>query len=75
MQAFKIYTDFITLGQFLKATAHIGSGGEAKLFLLNQSVLVNGERRIERGKKLFPLDKIIINKETYLIIYDQNSQY
>ena len=34
MNKFKINTDFITLGQFLKATDHIGSGGEAKFFLV-----------------------------------------
>jgi S4 domain protein YaaA len=70
MIKFSITSEFITLGQFLKATDHIGSGGEAKFFLLEENVLVNQERRTERGKKLYPGDRIYIKKETYIITHD-----
>ena len=70
MIKFSITSEFITLGQFLKATYHIGSGGEAKFFLLEENVLVNQERRTERGKKLYPGDRIQIKKETYIITHD-----
>ena len=33
MKKFKIHTESITLGQFLKATDYIGSGGEASFFI------------------------------------------
>lgn len=71
MRIFKIRTAFITLGQFLKATDHIGSGGEAKFFLLNHDVFINGEKRTERGKKIYPGDQVMINKIVYSIIDDQ----
>jgi len=44
--------DQITLGQFLKHEAIIGSGGEAKWFLRENDVFLNGEREDRRGKKL-----------------------
>ncbi|MBU1141095.1 MAG: S4 domain-containing protein YaaA [Firmicutes bacterium] len=70
MNKFNINTDFITLGQFLKATDHIGSGGEAKFFLFENDVFVNGKRRTERGKKLYQGDKISVENSEYFIIYD-----
>lgn len=70
MKTFKIHTEFITLGQFLKATDHIGSGGEAKFFLLENAVLVNQERRTERGKKLYPGDTIRVKSRDYVIQSD-----
>ncbi len=70
MKQFKIHQDFITLGQFLKATDHIGSGGEAKFFLLENDVLVNQERRTERGKKLFHGDIVTIGREQFTIVHD-----
>jgi len=70
MKKFQIYEDYITLGQFLKATNHIGSGGEAKFFLYENEVLLNQERRTERGKKLYPGDYIQIGNESYVIVRD-----
>ena len=73
MKKFKIHTEFITLGQFLKATDYIGSGGEAKFFLLQHEVFVNHERRTERGKKLFHGDQIMIFDTVYYLVYDSKS--
>ena len=75
MRKFKITTEYITLGQLLKATDHIGSGGEAKFFLLNNNVLVNQEKRTERGKKCYPGDIVIIGKHEYVITDDQKNQF
>ena len=44
--------DEITLGQFLKNEGVIGTGGQAKWFLQDEEVLINGERETRRGKKL-----------------------
>jgi S4 domain protein YaaA len=74
MKKFRIKTEYITLGQFLKATDHIGSGGEAKFFLLENDVLVNQEKRIERGKKLYPGDLIMVEQKEYLIVNDPKNQ-
>lgn len=48
----------MTLGQLLKETAIIGSGGQAKWFLKEMTVLVNGEPDDRRGRKLYPGDTI-----------------
>jgi S4 domain protein YaaA len=74
MKKFRIKTEYITLGQFLKATDHIGSGGEAKFFLLENDVLVNQEKRTERGKKLYPGDLIMVEQKEYLIVNDPKNQ-
>lgn len=56
----KITTDFITLGQFIKLTNILESGGMVKAYLQNEGVLLNGEKEHRRGKKLYPGDKIEI---------------
>ncbi len=42
----------ITLGQFLKFADIVSSGGEAKRFLSEGRVLVDGEPESRRGRKL-----------------------
>ena len=73
MDKFKISSDFITLGQFLKTTNHIGSGGQAKFFLLSNDVMVNQEKKTERGKKLYPGDYVTVDGMEYMIIHDKKS--
>ena len=48
----------IMLGQFLKTEGIIESGGQAKWFLQDYEVLINGERETRRGKKLANQDRI-----------------
>ena len=47
-----ITTDYITLGQFLKLADVIKSGGEAKIFLAENEVLIDGTADNRRGRKL-----------------------
>ncbi|WP_240376329.1 S4 domain-containing protein YaaA [Bacillus piscicola] len=49
----EIDTEYITLGQLLKETGVIDSGGMAKMFLAEHAVSVNGEPEQRRGKKLY----------------------
>ena len=58
---------YITLGILLKIAKIISTGGEAKIFLSENEVLVNGEKENRRGKKLFPGDVIKIEEREYLI--------
>jgi ribosome-associated protein len=44
--------ELITLGQFLKHEGIIVTGGEAKWFLQENPVYLNGELENRRGKKL-----------------------
>lgn len=54
----KITTEFITLGQALKEAGLIGTGGQAKWFLSENPVKVNGEAEDRRGRKLYPKDQV-----------------
>lgn len=67
MEIIKIDTDFITLGQLLKITDLINTGGEAKYFLLENKVYLNDVLENRRGKKLYPGDKIKINHLKFVI--------
>ncbi|MDS3888310.1 S4 domain-containing protein YaaA [Staphylococcus hominis] len=63
----------ITLGQFLKTEGIIESGGQAKWFLQDYDVLLNGERETRRGKKLADQDRIdfpdISDIDSFIIIH------
>ena len=63
----KIKDEFITLGQFIKVIDLISSGGEAKMFLANNNVKINGELDNRRGRKLYKNDQILINGNLYKI--------
>ena len=67
MEKICIYTEYITLGQLLKITDTISSGGEAKIFLSNNYAIINGEKDNRRGRKLYKGYHIIINNKEYII--------
>ncbi len=56
----EIDDQYINLGQFLKLTSIISSGGMAKPFLAQTEIYVNGEPENRRGKKLYDQDIISI---------------
>ncbi len=58
MKQISINTDYITLSQFLKLADWISSGGQAKFFLSEHQLFVNGEAESRRGRKLVPGDVI-----------------
>ena len=58
---------FITLGVLLKITGIIDTGGQAKFFLAENTVLVNGEEENRRGRKLYHGDLIQVEKQTFSI--------
>lgn len=53
-------SEYMTLGQLLKVTGAIQSGGEAKLYLQDNKVTVNAQPESRRGKKLRAGDQINI---------------
>ncbi|TCP22150.1 S4 domain protein YaaA [Scopulibacillus darangshiensis] len=60
--------DYITLGQLLKYTGVIDTGGQAKWFLSENSVWINNEPDNRRGKKLYAGDQITIeNIGNYIV--------
>ena len=62
-----INTDYITLGQFLKLADIIQSGGEAKSFLTQNKVEIDGISDSRRGRKLRGGEVIQILGQTYEI--------
>lgn len=67
MKTIKINGEYLELGKLLKIANVISSGGEAKYYLQENSVLVNGEAENRRGKKLYPGDVVKIENEEYTI--------
>jgi ribosome-associated protein len=63
MQTIMIKTEYIALGQFLKLADCISTGGQAKSFLEETKITVNGEAENRRGKKLY--QDYIINVEGF----------
>lgn len=59
-----IHSEYITLGQFLKMQDWISSGGEAKTFLTQEKIYVNGELESRRGRKLYPGDSVRLKDQT-----------
>ena len=63
-----INSEYITLAQFLKVKGFIGSGGEAKYFLQEVEVELNGVSENRRGKKLYSDDVIKLEGNEFIII-------
>jgi ribosome-associated protein len=61
MQLVPIKTDYIALGQFLKLANCISTGGQAKFFLQETDIKVNGEAENRRGKKLYHDDIVDVD--------------
>lgn len=57
---FRLRKPVITLGQLLKSIDLISSGGQAKWYLANNEVLVNGEPEDRRGRKLRAGDTVTL---------------
>lgn len=68
MKEIKINTDFIKLDAFLKWCGIASSGSEAKIYIQEGLVLVNGEICTQRAKKLRINDYISFEDEEYKII-------
>lgn len=56
-----IQTEYITLGQFLKLADCISTGGQAKSFLQETTIFVNGEMENRRGRKLIHQDVVKVD--------------
>lgn len=58
---------YITLSQFLKWQNLCFSGGQAKMFILENDIYVNGELEKRRGRKLFTGDEVVVEGKTYVV--------
>lgn len=64
----KISTEFIKLDSFLKFCGAASLGSEAKMYVLDEMVSVNGEICTQRGKKLYVGDVVKFNGEAYKVV-------
>lgn len=69
-QNFKLKKEFITLGQLVKACGFIASGGDAKTYLLNMPVKINGVLKTTRKTKVVVGDVVEIENNTIYITND-----
>lgn len=68
MTTISMHGDYVTLAQFLKMTDLISSGGQAKVFLAETAIKVNGEPDNRRGRKLYPGDRVeVAGAGTFLL--------
>lgn len=63
----EITTEFIKLDSFLKFTGAVTLGSEAKFFIQNGEIKVNGEVETQRGKKLYKGDQVEFQGEIYKV--------
>ena len=55
--------EVIRLGELLKLAGVVATGGEAKLLLASEEVLVNGEPDSRRGRQLRAGDEVAVGDE------------
>lgn len=63
-------SDTIKLDQFLKYQGVAQTGGEAKMIILDEEVLVNDEIETRRGRKLINGDRVTVFGVTYVVALD-----
>lgn len=63
----KLNSEYIKLDQFLKMANIISTGGEAKHFLEENIILVNGVEEHRRGKKLYPGDVVNVDGRKLIV--------
>ncbi len=60
---FTLQTEYIDLLKLLKATSVVISGGEAKMFIDDGMVTVNGETEFRRRRKLRIGDSVVFDEQ------------
>ena len=73
MDTITIHTEFIKLGQLLKLASLVSQGSDAKLFIENGEVTVNGEVVYQRGKKVYPGDVVTVTGEGSVKVIEEGN--
>lgn len=68
MKEVEISTEFIKLDSFLKWCGATSQGSDAKMFIQDSLVSVNGEICTQRGKKIRKNDIVSFDGEQYKVI-------
>lgn len=75
MEKHILFEDYLTLGQYLKESGLIATGGQAKAFLAENEgrIFVNQERENRRGKKLHAGDLLEIPDFNVAVSFEKAS--
>lgn len=57
----------IKLDQFLKWSGAVDSGGQAKILIQEEKVLVNGQIEVRRGRKLRAGDRVQLDEKSWTV--------
>lgn len=68
MKDIYINPPFIKLEQFLKFSGAAETGGQAKIFIQDGKVKVNGEKCLMRGKKLSDGDIVETGEDSFKVL-------
>ena len=60
----------IRLGQFLKLTGLVATGGEAKNLIQSGDVLVNDQVETRRKRQLRDGDTVTVGEETIVVVFE-----
>lgn len=63
-----IESDYIELQQLLKKLSIVSSGGQAKVYLNNNQVLVDKQLETRRGRKIYPQMLVGVGGKTYIVL-------
>ncbi len=68
MENINIKDEFIKLGQALKLSGEVDSGLDAKFYIQDEKVLVNGKVETRRGRKLYEGDSFSFHGKDFIIV-------
>ena len=68
MNEIQVDTGIIKLDAFLKWAGIASLGSEAKFYIQNEEIKLNGKIETQRGKKLVKGDIVEFNNESYKIV-------
>lgn len=67
MVTVEIKSEFITLGQFLKFAGIINNGSDAKWYISENVIIIDGVQNNQRGKKIYDQSIVEVENKKYLI--------
>ncbi len=71
MKIIEINSEYIRLDTLMKLAGMVSMGGEAKHFIQDGHVMLNGEVCMQRTKKIRPGDEVKFDGETIGVVYEK----
>lgn len=71
MKIIEINSEYIRLDTLMKLAGMVSMGGEAKHFIQDGHVMLNGDVCTQRTKKIRPGDEVKFDGETIGVVYEK----